>query len=411
MKQIKRGVFFLTICVQAVLWSTYPIYTYAQPGIKGNPELTVQRLCGQCHALKVAGDCLAGNCEGPNRVIQVIQPPPWDFVLDNMLNKGATISKKEQQEILAFLKKNYPAKRYPLSWKKIGALTHTDGWNITSLRAYKGMLYAGFEGNGKIFRSGDGIRWVEVASTNSEAVYGITPFQGLLYAGIAEPTPQIWHSKNGLQWQPGATLPVEDAGVYSTGVFKDQLYVGTGRSWIYRSSDGQKWEKVAALKGDVPAIFWNWVRFLIPFKGYLYAGIEQGPLYRSADGAAWTEIKSEVGGGNGVRGAAVFKNALYVGATSGGDIWKTEDGQTWQHVLKAPNDSPGYVASMTVAGKYLFATINGYIYRSPDGLAWEEVAYFGFRSMEDMTFWRNMLYVGVAVSPDAYIYRAYPSNK
>ena len=410
MKQDRHGILLGAGVVFAALLCSFAPSAHARPDNQEAPAQAVQRLCSQCHALEVAGKCLAGDCAG-SRVVRVTKPRPWNMVLDKMVDKGVNVSKKERREILGFLQANYPAMSYPLSWERINAFTGQGGWNVNTLREYKGFLYAGFEGNGKIFRSADGSNWQEVVSTHQDTVYGITPFQGILYAGAAEPTPQVWRSSDGLHWQPSASLPSEDVGIYSVGVFKDQLYVGTGRSWIYRSGDGQKWEKVAALKGDIHALFSHWVRFLVPFNGTLYAGLEQGPLYRSEDGLTWVEVKSGVSDGNGARGAMVFNGALYVGATSGGDIWKTEDGQNWQHVFKVPNDIPGYVASMAVAGNYLFASINGYVFRTPDGLAWEEVGHLASTTLEAMAAWRGTLYVGASISPSAYIYRTSITQK
>lgn len=392
-----------------VLLNSILTNVYAQPHEQSTPPQTVQRICSQCHALEVMGNCLAGDCSNP-RAVRVAKAKPWNMVLDRMIGKDASISDSERQEIVTYLQASYPAKTYPLTWKKVGDF-EKGGWNVINLREHAGFLYAGFEGNGKIMRTADSINWQEVLDTDHYTIYGITPFKNTLYAGAAEPDPQIWSSTDGLKWRRKATLPAADVGVFSVGVFKNQLYVGTGRGWIYRSTNGKQWKKVAALKGDVPAMFSHWSRFLIPYKGYLYAGFEEGPLYRSADGLIWTRANLNIGDNNGLRGATLFKGVLYVGTTGDGTIWRTENGHAWSRAFKSPNDTPGYVAAMAVAGDYLFASIGGYIFRTADGLGWEEVGHISSTSIESMAGWRGNIYAGISTAPAGFIYQAYPAQK
>lgn len=406
---IERKIMVGAFILRGMLLSSILPAVYAQPYDPGTPPQVVQRVCSQCHALEIMGKCLAGDCAG-HRVTRVDKPGPWDMVLDRMEGRGAHMGASERQDILAYLQKSYPPKHYPLAWKKVGDFAGRAGWNVNNLKGVEDFLYAGFEGDGKIFRAADGVNWQQVASTGHDIVYHVTPFKGALYAGIAEPDPQIWRSTDGSDWQEYTRLPAGDVGVYSVGVFKNRLYAGTGRGWIYRSDDGKKWQKVAALNGDITATMNEWTRFLIPFKGYLYAGIEQGRLYRSADGLTWTKVNLNIGDNNGMRSATVFNGELYVGASADGTIWKSKDGQAWQRVFKSPNDSV-YSAAMAAAGKYLFASIGGYIYRTLDGLAWEEVGQLTPYVIEAMTAWRGNIYVGTLSPPSGFIYRADPEQQ
>ena len=382
---------------------------HAQSQQLNTPPQSMQKICSQCHALEILGQCLTGDCASA-RVVRVVKPQPWELVLDRMKSRGANIGESERLEILAYLQTTYPAPIYPLAWKKISNFEQ-GGWNITSLTEHAGFLYAGFEGNGKILRTADSHNWQEVANTGRYTVYGITPFKNVLYAGAAEPDPEIWRSATGLHWQASAALPPDDTGIYSMGVFNNRLYAGTGRSWIYRSSDGNKWKKVAALKGNVHAVFSHWTRFLIPFKGFLYAGIEQGSLYRSADGVTWTQANLKLADTDGLRGAAIFKGALYVGTTSSGAIWKTVNGQVWDRVFESPYASNLYVSAMAVAGKYLFASVGGYVFRTSDGLAWEAVGHLGPYTLEAMAALRGNINVGASTPPTAIVYQADPEQK
>jgi len=367
---------------------------------------TVRRVCSRCHALQIIGQCVAGDCQG-DHVVKLLKPAPWDFVVDWMQTMGAKMTEAEQQAIQIYLQTTHPAPRYPLSWAKVPARLGEGGWNAVTMKENGGFLYAGFEGNGSIFRSTDGLQWQQVVDTNHYTVYGITPFQGMLYAGTNDPDPQIWTSRDGAGWTLKAKLPAEDHGVISLGVFQGALYAGTARAWIYRSRDGEQWEKVADLKGVSRPSYIHWVRFLFEFKGQLYAGLERGSLYRSADGAIWSPVAREATGSAGLRGAAVFQDALYIGTTGGGRIWRSRDGLAWQQVFQAPaHVQRGYVASMATAGDALFAGIDGYVFRTTDGLRWEEVGHLSPSTIEAMGVFQNALYVGAVVPPRAILYRA-----
>lgn len=371
-----------------------------------SPAQTVQRVCGRCHALQIMGSCMAGDCEG-NRVVRVVKTPPWDLVVDWMNSMGVEMTETEKQAIQTYLQRSYPAKPYPLQWTKVPAHLGEGGWNVVSLREHGGQLYLGLEGSGRIFRSADGTRWQEVANTDHYTVYGITPFQGALYAGTHDPDPRIWKSTNGLNWRLEASLPPEERGVISLGIFKRWLYAGTGRARIYRSLDGRQWEQAGDLMRSQEASFPHWVRFLISFRNYLYAGLEQGPVYRTSDGVQWEPISRPITGQVGARGAAVFQSSLYVGTTGTGMIWRTRDGETWEKVFTAPSHiKRGYVSAMAAAGGALYASVDGYVYRSVDGARWEEVGNLGPHTLEAMAVFNNALYVGTLLPPQAQLYRA-----
>jgi hypothetical protein len=371
-----------------------------------SPRQLITRVCSRCHALKIMGQCMAGDCRG-NHVVRVLAPAPWDLVIDWMQSMGAKMTAAEQQTIRVYLQRTFPAKPYPLQWVKLPTAFGTGGWNVVSLKGYADHLYAGFEGNGKIFRSERETGWKEVANTEQYTVYGLTPFHDALYAGTNDPDPQIWKSTDGLSWTRVARLPPEDHGIISLGVFHGLLYAGTARAWIYRSPDGLRWEKAADLQQVNEASYVHWVRFLLEFHGQLYAGIERGSLYRSADGVSWSPVGPEVTADRGVRGGAIFQDRLYVGKTGGGEIWSSHDGLAWQKMFTAPpHVLRGYVASMTVVGKDLFAGIDGYVFQTRDGRSWREVGHLGPFSIEAMAPFRGALYAGTVMPPSGHLYVA-----
>jgi len=383
----------------------------AGPAVPQNgSKQTVTRVCGSCHALEVNRLCLAGDCEGPR--VHRTQSRDWVMVLSWMREAfGCKMTDGELETITGYLNDLSPLKKpYPHTWRKVGIVP--GGWNVVSLTVDDDVLYAGVEGDGVIYRSPNGLEWTEVARTGHVTAYGITRFQGALYVGTNDPNPEIWTSTEGKRWAPIARLPSEERGVISLGVFRGYLYAGTARSRIYRSQDGKQWEAAGILGTGSVAGFQNWVRFLTEFHGELYAGIEAGKLYRSHDGITWTEAAQNVTKSGGLRGVAVFQNAIYVGNTRTGQIWKSEDGSLWNNVFDGTSRRPGkYVASMAVYRDALYASINGFIFRTTDGVNWEEAGNLSAGTIEAMTAYRGALYAGTTMPPAAWIYRTEADGK
>jgi len=365
-------------------------------------------VCGQCHSLEVNGFCLAGDCQKGR--VHKTGGRLWHFVVDWMKSMGAQMTPIEQRRITDYLNKNFPGKPYPLTWGKVTTLPGK-GWNITSLHSVGPFLYAGMEGSGKIFRSSDGWNWEEVVQTDSYRVYGIMSFKGEIFAGTDSPRAEVWKSKNGKEWIKSASLPPDQQGIISIGTFRDQLYVGTSQSKIFRSSEGNQWEEVAILR---EVDFHDWVRFIVEFKGNVYAGTEHGYIYRSSDGKNWKEIGGMVRKDRkvfGIRAAAAFKESLYIGSITHGEIWKTRDGLKWELIFDSmPDREGGYVGSMAEFNGNLYAgirTSSGFVFRTVDGKNWEEVGNISPHSIEAMTVFKNHLYAGTLLPPNATIYRAF----
>ena len=101
-----------------------------------------------------------------------------------------------------------------------------------------------------------------------------------------------------------------------------------------------------------------------------------------------------------VSSMAVFNGYIYIGtensdgATSrGAQIWRSQDGLTWERVLDfggtdygGQNDTNNSrITSMATGGSYLYAgtrntTTGGEVWRSPDGITWEQFGSDGFGS-------------------------------
>jgi hypothetical protein len=105
---------------------------------------------------------------------------------------------------------------------------------IFSLAVFKDYLYAGDYPNGKIYRSNDGITWVEVEDTNEENIYALTVFNGYLYASAGTSNGKIYRSSDGTTW---VEIENNTTDITSLAVFNGYLYAGSNGT-IYRVGGG-----------------------------------------------------------------------------------------------------------------------------------------------------------------------------
>jgi hypothetical protein len=246
-------------------------------------------------------------------------------------------------------------------------LGDTDNGVISHSIEFNGMLYAGV-GNevdgGRIYRSSNGTAWTQVTlpgfnPTNIEIVR-FAVFNGHIYAGTyTGETPahgaEIWRSSTGNSgdWtqvvSDGFNNDVENKYIIALYVYNDYLYAGTD-NWsgteIWRSNNGTDWTQVNL---DGFGDTFNWSVALEFFKGYLYAGTynyfnSDNPgceLWRCilCDGSDWEHITSVKSFGDtenrSIRSLEIFDGFLYAvtyNATSGMEVWRTQDGTSWMQV-------------------------------------------------------------------------------
>jgi hypothetical protein len=123
-----------------------------------------------------------------------------------------------------------------------------------------------------------------------------------------------------------------------------------------------------------------------------------------------------------------FKGYIYVSSvntTSGAQVWRSQDGLTWDKVrdfgdssLSAPyyDTNNTQISSMCVNGNYLYlgtknATDGAEAWRSPDGVSWNQFGSNGFGSddyteITSMVSYRNLIYFGMASSVGGAIFRS-----
>ena len=245
---------------------------------------------------------------------------------------------------------------------------NTDGFGdpvhntlVEQLTVYRGMLYAAVNNSGmgvQLYRSATGNpkSWKKVTTVFDDPAFakqgttGFITFNETLYLSVEGAAAGLWRSKDGSAWTAVTADGFGDTGNASPGgfgIYKDQLYWGTG-NWdgtgaqIWRTRDGKNWSKV--MDGGFGDANNMKVEALVPYAGDLYAittNLTTGAeVWRTGDGKKWEQVNQDgfkpgcaIDDGehcnwsthNGTA-TLVFNNSLLVGTwnPSGGEIWKLE---------------------------------------------------------------------------------------
>jgi hypothetical protein len=335
----------------------------------------VQQICSQCHALRINNDCVAGNCQTV-RVFPTV-PRQWlSFVNWIRHNIGCPMTDEQQQTVIRELDQHYPAPLTPLAWNE--SPTIPAAGQVTALLATKDARYLGMD-QGRILRQTMGGPWRVAANLGPVTIPAFALFRDRLYAATNLPRGEVWSSQDGMAWEKVADLTETAGGLLSLQVVDNQLYAGTARGNVLRSSDGIHWSPLPVIStgmGTAP------VSLLQGFEGYLYAGSAQGNLFRLETGSPWIPVaipRAQAEPSIGINAAAVFSPELYVGLSTHGQVWKTKDGLHWQEVLDAapgqPNSSVNAFAA-THTALYSAITLpdeSSHLFRTRNGIFWEEL--------------------------------------
>jgi len=180
-------------------------------------------------------------------------------------------------------------------------------------------------------------------------VNSIQVFSGSLYAGtLNNDGCQVWRTDGGESWQQchmsGFGDPANSR-AESMAVFDDQLYVGTANNSgceVWRTSDGVVWFPVITGGFGDPD---NYIAAVMTvFNDALYLGTTYldthrqqliSQVWRSENGENWERVGEFFGvvpGGGGVASMASNDGKLYLGVTSafsGCQVWWSNDGASW----------------------------------------------------------------------------------
>jgi PKD repeat protein len=314
---------------------------------------------------------------------------------------------------------------------------------ITSLAPFGGYLYAGtYNGNGaQLWRKSDGGDWTAVitggfGSSYNAGIDHLIEFNGYLYAGTwADEVNggEVWRSSDGLNWtrivRQGFGVPTNGE-VFRFAVFDDTLYATT---WSYTTDHGAEiWRSSTGIAGDWTRVVTNGfgdannqIVAMEVFNGYLYAGTYNwnsiaitstgGEVWRTNDGTTWTQVNADGFGSTDnliVSSFAVFNDYLYAGidnwnftarSSTGAQAWRCQvcDGSDWQQVMGNGFGNPRThgMSALEVFDNHLYfvvanSTTGMEVWRTVDGTNWEQVGFAGFGDSNNYaSYWDNAVAV------------------
>jgi len=150
-------------------------------------------------------------------------------------------------------------------------------FGITALVRHKDAIYAGTYPEGMILRSEDGEAWESVLRTGQRFVNQLFTSGDALYAACSHPAGgAIYRTNDGQIWEK-CFASERDANVFAMALFGGRLYAGTGDAGrLYSSRDGVRWE-VTAVSSEAA------LRTIAVHRGRMFLGCEQrGMLYRTS---------------------------------------------------------------------------------------------------------------------------------
>jgi len=273
-----------------------------------------------------------------------------------------------------------------------------------------------------------------------------------MFSGSSKAGGEVWRSRDGASWKRVVKPGFGDREniAIRLAVFGDRLYALADNSqkgfsaWV--SSDGLTFRRLGA-----PG-FGNSERGLAQpfvFSGRLLLGVARSPggaeIWASDDGEHFREV---VKGGLGDKGNTgiemmrfndgaesrvepVLDGTLYVGTsnpTSGGEVWRTNDGLTWERVADnglGRRTNIGLAPEVTFDGQVYVAgtgfkgldSLGVDVFRSADGTSWEKVVSNGFNAgLHRNTFaflavFKNALYLVTSSQDPRVLTPPHPSER
>ncbi len=332
----------------------------------------------------------------------------------------------------------------------INGLGDRSNVSVSTLAPFGSYLYAGTNQSGttgaQLWRKGVIGAWTAVSTNgfgdaSNLAIEHLAEFNGNLYAGTAAWNYaanqslgiQIWRSSNGTAWSrialPG--LDPTNGEIPHLIVFENKIYFSTWSNttahgaeiWRSDTGDSNTWVRVLANgngnahNSGIPA--------LEGYNGYLYAGVYNrdtsaspststgGQVWRTDDGTTWSAINTNGFGdpqNYAVRSFAVLGGQLYAGTanysyatgtSTGGKIFRCTvcDGSDWSAVM---TNGFGDTNNQNVNGLIAFdnalyaVTSNSQtgmeVWRTFNGTSWAQVAVDGFGDSNNRSsFYSNNL--------------------
>lgn len=182
----------------------------------------------------------------------------------------------------------------PGTWRKVFTPNNPDRFEVTGFYQFRGKLYAALEAGTTSFQlwcTGDGLKWNKVGQDgfgNPNALSTSNPleWQGNLYLGFGSLDParsmigQLWRSTDGIKWVQvmGAwSKDPNNTKVESLVIYQGDLYAVTDNlvtgAIVWRTQDGKHWEQASQPGfGDPANTSTQWGSGVKVFRGDLYVG-------------------------------------------------------------------------------------------------------------------------------------------
>ena len=265
-----------------------------------------------------------------------------------------------------------------------------DTWNVAVDHA--GSVYvAGFWDDHRIQKFAPGVPgWVQrningFGDNANDTIFALAPFNGQLYAGTANVGKggELWRMNSTGAWSPvitGGFGISSNFGIESLHKFKSALYAGTyspdAEAQVWRSNDGSTWNPVTppTLSSANDELFTFAVFSDTLYFGTWADGVTQGAeVWRSSTGNStdWTRVVTDGFSVNkdsvAVVSFGVHNGYLYAGtlnATTGGGVWRTDDGVSW---VQVNTDGFGTAQNVAISGLVEF---DGYLYATTRTVDW-----------------------------------------
>lgn len=302
-----------------------------------------------------------------------------------------TVTEKASGALLLQHRWNFstkPADEYQMTQRS----SHVTGFNRDGTRTMQigDHLYSfgGWTDNGvgRVYSdayrsSGDLSVWEKRtdAPWHGRHIYGLAKLDGLTYVVGGDPwQPEfdVWSTANGEEWTLRSQSQLGNRTLYGCAAHNGFIYVvgGTGYNDVWRSRNGEKWERVAEnlsfLKGE------NFAGSLVSFGGRLWlvcgggdgwgGGGPRNEIWSSTDGKTWQSETAFPGSARYYTDVCVWDNKLWViggyNYTEGNikSIWFMRPNGRWEEYSTPPEYIGRHATGVAVYNNSLAITCGNY---------------------------------------------------
>ncbi|QDT35568.1 LamG domain-containing protein [Thalassoglobus polymorphus] len=255
------------------------------------------------------------------------------------------------------------------TWHDLGAPDRCN--SVSSLAVYNGELYAGVSRyrlagsslaesdnpnlGGRVYRWEAPNKWIDCGQLpNTEAINGMTVFNGKLYASSMYKPAGFYRYDGGKKWTDCGTpdgkrveaLGVYNGHIYATGYDEGAVYRYDGKAWesLGTLPDATQTYGFAVFQGDLYVSEWPNARV------YRFGGLKNGQPEWNLAGHLGDERESMP--------LLVYNGQMYAGSLPTGEVYRFDGGQDWKKIARldmTPDVKYRRVWSMAVFQGKLFA--------------------------------------------------------